>query len=161
MSKVTQVERESRIITGAHGVAAEEDHLVLGKVIFVGVAALVVFFIGSVWAWRIQVRAEAEMQPQGPAQVPAAVGQYEIGIVNQRVFEGDTHAREKLEAQRQALANGWGERPGEVKFTPLDKAIDQVISTAKAQGATPPVPSPETSPGSMTYPPPRSPRNRL
>jgi cytoskeletal protein RodZ len=159
--KKTQVEVESRVVTGAHGVAAEEDHVKLGKVMSVGVASMVLFAVGGFAAYLLQVRTEREAQPQGPAATPAAIGQYEVGIVNQRVFEADTHAREKLEAQRQALQNGWGDRPGEVVFTPIDKAMEQVISHAQTQKDSPPVPSPELSPGSMTYPPPRSPRTRL
>ena len=96
--KKTQVEQESRVIVGAHGVAAEEDHLVLGKVIRVGVISLLIFAVGAVWAWRVQVHHRAEFQPDGPPPKPLALGQYEIGIVNQRMFEQDTHAEEKLAA---------------------------------------------------------------
>jgi hypothetical protein len=159
--KQTEVEVESRVISGAHGVAAEEDHIKVGKVMSVGVGAMVLFAVGGFAAYLLQVRTEREAQPQGPAPVPAAIGQYESGIVNQRVFAADTHAREKLEAQRQALQNGWGDRPGEVAFTPIDKAMEQVVSHYQARKDSAPVPSPEQSPGSMTYPPPRSPRNRL
>ena len=37
--KKTQTELESRVIRGAHGVAAEEDHILTGKVTQVGVGA--------------------------------------------------------------------------------------------------------------------------
>ena len=73
--KKTQSEVESRIIVGAHGVAAEEDHLVMGKVIGIGVG--LPRHLRS-WApsgpgasrsspWR-------RPQPDGPPPRPAAVG---------------------------------------------------------------------------------------
>jgi hypothetical protein len=143
--KKTQVEQESRIITGAHGVAAEEDHLVLGKVIKVGVISLLIFVVGGIWAWRFQVTIEDELQPDGPAPKPAALGQYEIGIVNQRVFEQDTHATEKLHAQREALKNGWGDQPGVAAHLPIEQAMERVI--AEAQRPPPPAPEKAPAPG--------------
>jgi Sec-independent protein secretion pathway component TatC len=51
--KKTQSELESRIVTGAHGVAAEEDHLSLSKVLAVGVGSIVLFVIGGIAAYFI------------------------------------------------------------------------------------------------------------
>lgn len=149
--KKTQSEIESRVIVGAHGVAAEEDHLVMGKIVGVGVGAMVLFLVGAVWAWRIQVVTMAEAQPDGPPPRPAAVGQYEVGIVNQRVFEQDWHAVEKLGEQEQALRNGWGDQPGVTAHKTLDQAMDQVITT-EAQKAQQPAPTPAPAP-QQTPPP--------
>ncbi|WP_224367753.1 hypothetical protein [Hyalangium versicolor] len=148
MSKKTQVEEESRVIVGAHGVAAEEDHLVLGKVIRVGVLSLLIFGVSAVVAWRGQVNLEREFQPDGPPPKPIAIGQYEIGIVNQRMFEQDSHATEKLEGQHKALEAGTGDQPGVVAHLPLEKAMDQVIADAAKPPPPPPAPpAPEpTSP---------------
>ncbi|RKH42765.1 hypothetical protein, partial [Corallococcus sicarius] len=143
--KKTQSEIESRVIVGAHGVAAEEDHLVMGKIVGVGVAAMVLFFVGAVWSWRIQVVTMEEAQPDGPPPRPAAVGQYEVGIVNQRVFEQDWHAEEKLSGQQQTLRNGWGDQPGVTAHKTLDQAMDQVIAT-EAQKAQQPAPTPPPAP---------------
>ncbi|ADO74534.1 hypothetical protein [Stigmatella aurantiaca] len=145
--KKTQVEQESRVIVGAHGVAAEEDHLILGKVISVGVISLVIFIVGGIWAWRIQVATEKEQLPDGPAARPAAMGQYEIGIVNQRLFEQDFHAKQKISAQQQALHNGWGDQPGVAAHPNLDQAMERVISDAR-RAPPPPPPAPETAPES-------------
>lgn len=141
--KKTQVEMESRVIVGAHGVAAEEDHLNLGQVIKVGVISLVIFAVGALWAWRFQVAIERELQADGQPDFPAAMGQYEIGIVNQRVFEQDTHAVKKIGAQEEALKNGWGDQPGVAAHLPLRQAMERVI--VEAQKA-PPAPAPETAP---------------
>lgn len=149
--KKTQSEIESRVIVGAHGVAAEEDHLVMGKIVGVGVAAMVLFFVGAVWSWRIQVVTMEEAQPNGPPPRPAAVGQYEVGIVNQRLFEQDWHAEDKLSGQQQALRNGWGDQPGVTAHKTLDQAMDQVITT-EAQKAQQPAPTPAPAP-QQTPPP--------
>ena len=153
--KKTQSELESRIVTGAHGVAAEEDHLSLGKVVWVGIGALVLFTIGGLGAFFIQVSTERAVQPEGPAPTPAAVGQYEIGIVNQRLFDVDSHAVTKISAQQLALKNGWGEKPGQVVHLPIDQAMDAVI-TAKGLSPVAPVQSPAPTPPA---PAPNSKRN--
>jgi hypothetical protein len=154
--KKTQVEQESRVIVGAHGVAAEEDHLVLGKVIKVGVISLVIFGVGAIWAWRLQVSAEHEFQPNGPPPKPAAMGQYEIGIVNQLMFEHDLKAEQKIGGQTQALRNGWGEQQGVVAHTPIDQAMDRVISDAQ-RAPPPPAPAPAPAPEGATPPAPNTP----
>ena len=149
--KKTQSEVESRVIVGAHGVAAEEDHLVMGKIIGVGVGAMVLFFVGAVWAWRIQVVTMAEAQPDGPPPRPAAVGQYEVGIVNQRLFEQDWRAAEKIGGQHQALKNGWGDQPGVTAHKSLEQAMGQVITT-EAQKAREPAPAPTPAPAPESAP---------
>ncbi|RYZ33304.1 MAG: hypothetical protein EOO71_42315 [Myxococcaceae bacterium] len=143
--KKTQSEIESRVIVGAHGVAAEEDHIVMGKVVGVGVGAMVLFLVGAIWAWRIQVVTTEEAQPNGPPPRPAAVGQYEIGIVNQRLFEQDWRAVEKLGGQQQALKNGWGDQPGITAHKTIDQAMDQVV-TSEAEKARQPAPTPAPEP---------------
>lgn len=135
--KKTEVELESRIIQGPHGVAAEEDHIKTPKIVFTGALALGIFVVGCIWAYRIQVVTMAELLPEGPAPRPAAVGQYEIGIVNQRLFEQDTHAEEKIAAQQAALEQGWGEKPDTVVHPSLEAAIEQVISQEKARQQAP------------------------
>ncbi|WP_224247129.1 hypothetical protein [Hyalangium gracile] len=144
--KKTQVEQESRVIVGAHGVAAEEDHLVLGKVVKVGVLSLLIFAVASFVAWRGQVNLEREYQPDGPPPKPIAIGQYEIGIVNQRIFEQDLHAEQKIAGQRESLKNGWGDQPGVAAHTPLDQAFERVISDAARPPPPPPAPTPAPEP---------------
>jgi hypothetical protein len=150
--KKTQSELESRIVTGAHGVAAEEDHLSLSKVVGVGLGAMLLFVLGGLGAYFIQIRTEREVQPDGPAPTPAAIGQYEIGIVNQRLFSVDSHAVTKLSAQQLALKNGWGEKPGQPVHTPIDQAMDAVITARglspvpaqQSPAPTPPAPAPQS-----------------
>jgi hypothetical protein len=140
--KKTQSELESRIIVGPHGVAAEEDIIIMSKVVGIGVGALVIFAVGIVWAYYIQVRTMAEILPNGPPPRPAALGQYEIGIVNQRLFEQDWHAVEKIGDQQRALDNGWGDTPGQQVHPKLDEVADRVIQQQRQPPPAPPTPAP-------------------
>ena len=155
--KKTESELESRVIRGAHGVAAEEDHILTGKVIQVGVVSLVIFIVGGIWAWRIQVATTHEFVPEGPAPVPALItpdknGQtaYEIGIVNQRMFPLDTHAEQKIGAQQKALESGWADEPGVVARPTIATAMQQIIAEQAAnrqqQPPANPTPAPQPAP---------------
>jgi hypothetical protein len=144
--KKTQSEQESRVIVGAHGVAAEEDHLVLGKVVKVGVLSLAIFAVGAVLAWRFQAAIEKDILGDSQPVKPAAIGQYEIGIVNQRMFEQDNHAVRKIAGQQEALKNGWGDQPGVAAHLPLDQAMERVIADAQRPPPPPPAPAPAPSP---------------
>jgi hypothetical protein len=155
--KKTQSELESRVIVGAHGVAAEEDHLVMGKVVGIGVGSLIIFLVGILWAWRIQVRTMADIlgEDMVAAPRPAAMGQYEVGIVNQRLFEQDWHAVDKIGGQQQALGAGWGDQPGVKAHPNLNEAMERVINEARNPPPTPPPPAPPEAPAPGT---PASPR---
>lgn len=143
--KETQSQVESRVVHGAHGVSAEEDHIVVSKVVLVGVGSILIFIVAGFWAWRILVSSVEEYQPEGPGSVPVAVGQYEIGIVNQRLLELDAHAQNKIADQHAALANGWGETPGQKVHPTVSEAIDRVIAE-QARAAPPPSPAPAPTP---------------
>ncbi len=146
--KKTESELESRVIRGAHGVAAEEDHILTGKIVQVGVGALVIFIVGGIWAWRLQVAVTNDFAPEGAAPIPALITPdknhqtaYEIGIVNQRLFELDTHAEQKIGAQQQSLVNGWAEEPGVVARPTIAQAMDQIVAEqAATRKQTPPAP---------------------
>lgn len=156
--KKTESELESRVIRGAHGVAAEEDHILTGKITQVGLGAILIFIVGGIWAWRIQVATTHEFAPEGAAPIPALITPdkdhrtaYEIGIVNQRLFEVDTHATEKLKSQQQALENGWAEEPGVVARPTISQAMDQIVSE-QAASRQQPAPAPTPAPPQQTAP---------
>lgn len=157
MSKKSQVEVESRVVHGAHGVSAEEDHILTGKVVQVGVGAIVIFLVGGIWSWRLQVATTREFAPEGPAPIPALITPdkehrtaYEIGIVNQRLFTQDNHAEEKISAQQEALEKGFADERNVVSRLPISQAMEKVIAqqaTARQQPAAPaPTPEPQQSP---------------
>ncbi|HYO59167.1 hypothetical protein [Archangium sp.] len=152
--KKTESELESRVIRGAHGVAAEEDHIMTGKIVQVGVGSLIIFIVGGIWAWRLQVATTHEFVPEGPAPIPALITPdkdhktaYEIGIVNQRLFEMDTHAEQKIDSQQKALEGGWADEPGVVARPTISTAMDQVIAEQAAARQQPapnaPTPAPQ------------------
>jgi hypothetical protein len=163
--KKTESELESRVIRGAHGVAAEEDHVLTGKVTQVGVGALVIFLVGGIWAWRLQIAVTNDLAPEGSAPIPALITPdqdhktaYEIGIVNQRMFQLDTHAEEKIASQQKALENGWADQPGVVARPTISQAMDQVIAAqAASKQQTAPPPAPPTTPAPQQQPAPQQP----
>ena len=57
--KETQVELEEQVIHGAHGTSAMADHLVMKKIIAVGVGSLLCFVVGGIWAWRHQINVQS------------------------------------------------------------------------------------------------------
>jgi hypothetical protein len=155
--KKSQVELESRVIRGAHGVAAEEDHILTGKVVQVGVGALVIFIAGGIWAWRLQLATTEEfVGKEGPAPIPALITPdkdyrtaYEIGIVNQRLFDLDTHAEEKIKAQQNALDKGYADKPGVATRPTISEAMDRIVAeqaAARAQPPPAPTPAPQQPP---------------
>jgi hypothetical protein len=153
--KKTESELESRVIRGAHGVAAEEDHIGTAAVVRVGVVALAIFIVGGIWAWRIQIAVTKDIAPEGAAPIPALITPdkngrtaYEIGIVNQRMFSVDVHAEQKIGAQQRALENGWADQPGVVARPTISAAMDAVVAqqAATRQQAPTPAPAPEQPP---------------
>ena len=144
--KKTQSEVESRVVVGAHGVSAEEDHVIVSKVVGVGVAAILLFIVSGFWAYRILVSGVREEQPNGPAPTPPAIGQYEIGIVNQRLIDLDAHADHKIAEQRAALLNGWGDKPGQKVHPTVAEAMDRVIAEQAPAEAPAPAAAPTPAP---------------
>jgi hypothetical protein len=151
--KKTQTELESRVIRGAHGVAAEEDHIGTAEVVRVGVVSLAIFLVGGIWAWRLQIATEKELTPNGAAPIPALItpdknGQtaYEIGIINQRMFQQDVHAEQKISAQERALQNGWADQPGVVARPTISAAMDAVVAEQAATRQQAPTPTPAPAP---------------
>ncbi len=142
----TQVELESRVIRGAHGVAAEEDHIDTIAVLKVGLLSIGIFIIGGIWAWRLQVATMKDINPEGHAPIPAALGQYEIGIVNQQLFSQETHAAQKVGEQQKALESGWGEQPGVKAHPTISEAMDQIVQEQQAGSPQPGQPTETPTP---------------
>ena len=119
----------------AHGFAhppAEEDRIASAKIVWVGVVALIVFFLGSLAAGMGMVAMRRTVNPDGPALIPHEVGKGKIGIVEQRLFE---HANQGVawreEAQRRLRSTGWVDRERGVVHIPIDRAMDMVEKGAR------------------------------
>ncbi|HET9595961.1 MAG TPA: hypothetical protein VFP65_10290 [Anaeromyxobacteraceae bacterium] len=115
---------------GHHGIAhppAELDLIPSGRIVWVGVVAMIVFVAGSLAAaWQMQVTRRVS-NPEGPVAFPASAGQAKIGIVEQRLFE---HANQGVawreQARRHLDSYGWVDQSKGVVHIPIDKAMDLV-----------------------------------
>ena len=113
-----------------------DDQIDFGKVIAVGLISLITFALGTVWAVSIFHRETARAHAtQGPRREPT-LGQKEIGIVDQVLFEGD-HRLADWRAERKSHIEGYGwiDRSKGIAHIPIEKAMDEVLSGALPEGA--------------------------
>jgi hypothetical protein len=111
---------------------AEEDIVPSAKIVWVGVIALVVFFIGSVVAGFGMLATQRAANPDGPAPLPANAGQEKIGIVEQRLFG---YANQGIvwqeRAQKRLGSTGWVDRDRGIVHIPIDRAMEMVEKGAR------------------------------
>jgi hypothetical protein len=106
----------------------EDKNLPYRKIIGVGVAAVVIFGLSIVWSTMLLRGAEKEMHPAGPPPLPPGVNQYEVGIVNQRMFNLDQRAAQKRLQQMDRLNSyGWIDRQAGVAHIPIDVAMEMLV----------------------------------
>ncbi len=125
-----------------HGTAAEVAHaqqeMSWPWIIGVGVASIAIFAIATVWSTHILNTTRAEMQPGGPPPIPKQVDQYEVGIVNQRVFALDQRAAQKRLQQMERLRSyGWVDREAGVAHIPIDEAMKMYLAGQAKKGGQP------------------------
>ncbi|HVE84307.1 MAG TPA: hypothetical protein VND93_15730 [Myxococcales bacterium] len=115
----------------------EQERLPFGTIVAVGVAA-VVLFSGAVLFTRTMLRDETRAAlPAGEAPAPK-VGQDEIGIVDQRMFELEGRAERLRREQLQRLGSyGWVDRDAGVIHVPITRAMDEVVSDLAREGGSP------------------------
>ncbi|HZJ56428.1 MAG TPA: hypothetical protein VFD38_19955 [Myxococcaceae bacterium] len=107
-------------------------------IIGVGVASIAIFAVATVWSTHILNSTRAEMQPGGPPPIPKQVDQYEVGIVNQRVFALDQRAAQKRLQQMERLRSyGWVDRESGVAHIPIDEAMKMYLAEQKKKGNQP------------------------
>ncbi|MGO8969057.1 MAG: hypothetical protein ACLQDQ_05755 [Myxococcaceae bacterium] len=110
----------------------EDKNLPYRKIVGVGIGSVVLFALGIVWSTALLHSATKEMQPVGPAPLPAGVNQYEVGIVNQRMFSLDQRAAQKrLQQMRRLNSYGWLDRQTGVVHVPIDVAMDMLLQEQK------------------------------
>jgi hypothetical protein len=110
----------------------EDKNLPYRKILGVGIASVVIFGISIVWSTSLLNNAKHEMQPAGPPPLPQGVNQYEVGIVNQRMFSLDQRAAQKRLQQMERLNKyGWVDRQGGVAHVPIDVAMDMLLQEQK------------------------------
>ncbi|MGQ0506481.1 MAG: hypothetical protein ACT4TC_14305 [Myxococcaceae bacterium] len=105
----------------------EEDKLPYGSLVLVAALSLIAFFVGGLWSTYILLRPHNSMNPEMRAPLPVAVNQYEVGIVNQKLFTGDVRAEEAKQTQVKALHSyGWVDRSRNVIHIPIEEAMKQL-----------------------------------
>lgn len=111
-----------------------DEGIHFGKVIGVGVASLVIFFVASLITLRLMRAEEKELQPLGPLPLPRQVGKVEIGIVDQVPFDV-TRALQAYRQEKLGLLESWGwadQKRGLVHM-PIDRAMEDVIAGQKGE----------------------------
>ncbi|HVI76330.1 MAG TPA: hypothetical protein VM683_15195 [Anaeromyxobacteraceae bacterium] len=107
---------------------AEEDVVPSRRIALVGVGALIVFFVGSLAAGLGMRTLRRELNPDGPAPIPAEVGKAKIGMIEQRLFE---HANQgpawRAQAERRLHSYGWADRERGIVHIPIDRAMELVV----------------------------------
>jgi len=116
--------------------AQADERVASGKIVAIGVTALLVFAGATWWSTRLWKTTMTRLEPNGPIAPGAEIGKPEIGIVDQVPFE-TTRAAERYRKQQHDRLNsyGWVDRDKGVIHVPIEKAIDQYL--AQQQGKKP------------------------
>jgi hypothetical protein len=117
----------------------ERDQPAIGKAVLIGIAALVIFVVGTEMAGRILRSTEAGLAAsQGePPPVPDTE-LAEVGIVHQPMFEVDRRTHMRLEqAQKRLKSYGWVDQKAGIVYIPIERAMDQMVSEAQPGGRKP------------------------
>jgi hypothetical protein len=110
----------------------EDKNLPYRKIVGVGLASIVIFGLSILWSTSLLRSAEREMQPAGPPPLPKGVNQYEVGIVNQRLFSLDQRAAQKrLQQMNRLNTYGWLDKQAGIVHIPVDVAMDMLVQEQK------------------------------
>ena len=106
---------------------AEEDWVPSRRIVLVGVASLVLFFVGSLAAGLALRAVRRELNPDGPPTMPGEVGKAKIGMVEQRLFENANQGLAwRAQAEQRLRSTGWVDRQKGIVHIPIDRAMDLV-----------------------------------
>ncbi len=122
-----------------HGVRSEEDRVPGLRLVLVGLAALLIFFVGScITVGYLHVRQRA----YGPISIPPEIGQNKIGLVEQQIFDLAVRGERAKARDLQRLGSaGWVDRNAGVAHIPIEEAMRLVASGVRpgpTQGGAPP-----------------------
>jgi hypothetical protein len=110
----------------------EDRNLPYRKIVGVGLGSVFIFALSIVWSTALLHGAEKEMHPAGPPPLPRGVNQYEVGIVNQRMFSLDQRAAQKrLQQMNRLNTYGWLDKQAGVAHIPVDVAMDMLVQEQK------------------------------
>jgi hypothetical protein len=110
----------------------EDKNLPYRKIVGVGLGSIIIFGLSILWSTSLLHSAEKEMQPAGPPPLPRGVNQYEVGIVNQRMFSLDQRAAQKrLQQMNRLNTYGWLDKQAGIVHIPVDVAMDMLVQEQK------------------------------
>ena len=111
-----------------------EEAIHWGKVIGVGVAALLLFTGATYVSHRFQQDRERALQPNGPDAPPKYIGQAEIGIVDQVPFDVSRALQHyKADRNRRLESWGWADRKQGLVHMPIERAMGLIVAESEAR----------------------------
>ena len=103
----------------------EPDHVPTRRLASIGLAGLLVFGVGALWATTVQRGATGSVRSD-TAPRPDLAGQREVGMVYQPRF-GKSIALERAdEARRRLSSAGWVDRDAGVVRIPIEDAMEHM-----------------------------------
>jgi hypothetical protein len=115
------------------------DSIESGKIIVVGVSALVIFALGIVWAVFIQRDSIAKLEGTAtgtiysPSQVPSG-DRDEVGMVFQQTFDREYGQTVLMEAQERLDSVGWVDQKTKKVHIPIERAIKDYLAAEEKNG---------------------------
>lgn len=111
----------------------EPDNPNVVKSVVIACGTLAVFGVGLGYVIVVLQVTQTPARTLGGA-VPKETGRDEIGMVEQRMFEGDTRLKIESQAQRNELENyGWIDRDAGIVHIPIARAMAEIVQ----DGGTP------------------------
>ena len=112
----------------------EPDRSANARLAMVLLLIMMVFAIGTVWAYGILTRRERVLRPDGPGPLPPEANGAEVGIVIHRMFDPARAWPELAKHQEERLASyGWVDRERGRIHIPIDRAIELVAAEKGAR----------------------------
>jgi hypothetical protein len=132
---MTELHRDDVHDASAHP-PAEEDRIGSRAIVLVGVGALIVFFVASLAAIGAMKRQQSRLIPDGPAPLPAELGQSKIGLLEQRLFENSNQADVVQRVQRSKLESyGWVDPAQGIIRIPIERGYELVLAGERPEGS--------------------------
>jgi hypothetical protein len=111
----------------------DDDGVDIRRILMVGAISLATFAVSAFVAYLILRSESHRLDARGRPPPAAEIGKDEIGIVDQVDFASDRRLEEWRENKRRRLEGyGWASRSQGLVHIPIEKAIEQVISTGGA-----------------------------
>jgi hypothetical protein len=108
----------------------EPDRVPTRRLASIGLAGLLVFAVGAMWATSVQRGATGSVRSD-TALRPALAGKEEVGMVYQPRFASSIAAAKNDEAGRRLEGAGWVDRDAGIVHVPIEQAMEIVAQRGK------------------------------